>query len=81
MLLATSPVHDPQLDQMIGAHVTTQLLGKVGGRHAVIFVGRRVPVLGGGVGAVADAMATRSIATYAMAELRERRNGATPART
>lgn len=81
MLLATSPVHDPQLDQMIGSHVTAELLGKVGGRRAVIFVGRRVPLLGGGVGAVADAMSTRNIASYAMAELRERRNGATPART
>jgi len=81
MLLATSPVHDPKLDEMIGSHVTTELLGKVGGRRAVIFVGRRVPLLGGGVGAVADAMSTRSIAAYATAELRERRNGATPAPT
>lgn len=79
MLLATSPVHDPQLDTLIGSHVTTQLLGKVGGRRMVSFVSRRVPVLGGGVGALSDAMSTQSIASYAIAELRDRRGGRTPA--
>jgi len=76
MLLATSPVHDPRLDEMIAAEVTTELLGKVGGRRAALFVGRRVPLLGGGVGAVTDALSTRSIAAYASRELRGRRSGA-----
>lgn len=79
MLLATSPVHDPRLDALIGSHVTTQLLGKVGGRRMVSFVGRRVPVLGGGVGALSDAMSTQRTAAYAIAELRERRAGPTRA--
>jgi hypothetical protein len=80
MLLATSPVHDPRLDSMIGSQVTTELLGKVGGRRAAILVGRRVPLLGGGVGAVTDALSTHHVARYAMAELRGRRSEATPTR-
>jgi hypothetical protein len=80
MLLATSPVHDPQLDELIATEVTTELLGKVGGRRMALFVGRRIPLLGGGVGAATDAMSTHQIAAFAAEELRPRRHG-TPART
>lgn len=73
MLLATSPMHDPSLDALIGSAVTTEMLGKVGGRRAVLFVGRRVPLLGGGVGAASDALSTHAIGSYASTELRPRR--------
>jgi hypothetical protein len=79
MLLATSPVHDPALDALIGTAVTTEVLGKVGGRRAALFVGRRIPLLGGGVGAVTDAMSTYQIGAYASRELRTRRRGGPPA--
>lgn len=72
MALATSPVHDPELDTMIATQVTTELVAKIGGRRAVLFVGRRIPMLGGGVGAVTDAMSAHAIGTYAAAELRAR---------
>ncbi len=75
MGLATSPVHDPKLDDTIATEVTTELLGRMTGRRAATMVGRRVPLLGGGIGAAADGMATRSVGRYAAEELRPRRGG------
>ncbi|MDQ3628760.1 MAG: EcsC family protein [Actinomycetota bacterium] len=69
MALATSPVHDPGLDTMVATMVTSELVAKVGGRRMALMIGRRVPLLGGGVGAVTDAMSTRQIGTYAADEL------------
>jgi len=72
MALATSPVHDPTLDTMIATQVTTELVAKVGGRRMALMIGRRVPLLGGGVGAITDAMSTHQIGSYAAGELRAR---------
>jgi len=73
MALATSPVHDPELDRRIAAEVTTEMVAKIGGRSAALVVGRRLPVLGGGVGAVTDGLSTWQIGRYARRELRSRR--------
>lgn len=73
MVLATSPVHDPELDDRIASAVTTELVSKVGGRRAATMVGRRVPLLGGGIGAASDAMSTHQIGAYVSRELRDRR--------
>jgi EcsC protein family len=73
MALATSPVHDPQLDKRIGTFVTAELVAKITGRRAALMVGRRVPLLGGGVGAVADGISTFQVGSYAERELRDRR--------
>ncbi len=73
MALATSPVHDPELDRRIASEVTTEMVAKVGGRRAVLVVGRRLPVLGGGVGAETDGYSTWQIGRYARKELRSRR--------
>ncbi|WP_019144165.1 EcsC family protein [Aeromicrobium massiliense] len=73
MALATSPVHDPQLDKRVATEVTTQIFGNVLGKRAAVFVARRVPVLGGGVGATSDAYSTREIGRYAAGELKDRR--------
>ena len=73
MVLATSPVHDPGLDERIASAVTTELISKVGGRRAATIVGRRIPLLGGGVGAAADAMSTYQIGKYVAEEMRDRR--------
>ncbi|MEJ7756073.1 MAG: ice-binding family protein [Nocardioidaceae bacterium] len=64
MVLATSPVHDPELDDRIASAVTAELVGKVGGRRAATMVGRRIPLLGGGIGAASDAMSTHQIGAY-----------------
>lgn len=73
MALATSPVHDPELDDTLAREVTAELIGRTAGRRAVTLVGRRIPLLGGAVGGSSDAYATWQIGSYAAEELRERR--------
>lgn len=73
MALATSPVHDPRLDHRVDAEVTTELFGKVAGRRAALLIARRVPLLGGGVGAASDGMSTYQIGIYAAKQLKDRR--------
>src|SRR5688500_15440251 len=72
MGIATSPVHDPLLDELVSREVTTDLLARTAGRRAVTMVGRRVPLLGGIVGGGSDALMTWQIGQYAARELRDR---------
>lgn len=72
MALATSPVHSPDLDQIITAAVTTELVTRTAGRRAVTLVGRRVPVLGGAVGGSSDGLSTWKVGQYAARELKDR---------
>ncbi|HEU4811033.1 MAG TPA: EcsC family protein [Nocardioides sp.] len=69
MALATAPAHDPDLDRIISAEVASELITKVAGKRLAITVGRRVPVVGGLVGAGADGYATWKIGRYADTEL------------
>jgi len=69
MGIATAPAHDPHLDRVIAAEVTSELLTKVAGKRIATTVGRRVPVVGGLVGASTDAYATWQIGRYADREL------------
>lgn len=73
MALATSPVHDPELDDTLGREVTSEIVARAAGKRAVTLIGRRVPLVGGAVGASSDALATWQIGQYAAEELRERR--------
>ena len=73
MALATSPVHDPALDHTLSREVTSELVGRTAGRRAITLVGRRIPFLGGAVGASSDAWSTWQIGQFAAAELRDRR--------
>lgn len=75
MAVATAPAHDPQLDKVIAAEVTSELLTKVAGKRVVTTVGRRVPVVGGLVGAGADGFSTWKIGRYADRELLPRPRG------
>ena len=72
MAIATAPAHDPHLDRVISAEVTSEMLTKVAGKRVVTTVGRRVPVVGGLVAAGADGFATWRIGRYADRELRSR---------
>jgi uncharacterized protein (DUF697 family) len=72
MGIATSPVHDPLLDELVSREVTTDLLARTAGRRAVTMVGRRVPLLGGVVGGGSDALTTWHIGQYAARELKDR---------
>lgn len=72
MALATSPVHDPELDRLIAREVTSELVARTAGKRAVTLVGRRVPVIGGVVGGGTDGWATWQIGQYAARELKDR---------
>jgi hypothetical protein len=69
MGIATAPTHDPQLDRVVANEVTSALLTKVAGKRIATTVGRRIPVVGGVVGASTDAYATWQIGRYADREL------------
>jgi uncharacterized protein (DUF697 family) len=69
MGIATAPVHDPHVDRVIANEVTSELLARVAGKRVATAVGRRVPVVGGLVGAGTDAYQTWQIGRYADREL------------
>jgi len=69
MGLATAAAHDPTLDGTISAVVATNIISRVAGKRLATTVGRRVPVVGGVVGAGADGFATWKIGRYADREL------------
>jgi hypothetical protein len=69
MAIATAPAHDPHLDRLMAAEVTSELLTRVAGKRAATMVGRRIPVVGGVVGAGVDGYATWQIGRYADREL------------
>lgn len=54
------------------AHVGANLVSRVGGKRLALTVTRRVPLLGGGVGALVDGFATHQVGRYAQRELRPR---------
>lgn len=69
MALATAPAHDPTLDRLVSAEVASAMLAKVAGKQVVTTVGRRIPVLGGLVGAGSDGWYTWRIGRYVEKEL------------
>lgn len=73
MAVATAPVFDAALDRQVAEAVLADLMSRIGGKNLALVVTRRVPLLGGGVGAVVDGMATHQIGAYAKAELLRRR--------
>lgn len=73
LAVATAPVFDPVLDARVSEAVVGGLLARVGGKHLPLLITRRIPLLGGGVGAVVDGVATYQIGQYAKSELVRRR--------
>ena len=69
MGIATAPAYDPHLNTVIAIEVTSELLTKGAGKRIATTVGRRVPVVGGLVGAGTDADQTWQIGRYAGREL------------
>lgn len=69
MALATAPTHDPDLDRIVSAHVASELITRVAGKRLAVTVGRRVPVVGGLVGAGVDGLSTWRTGRYAEREL------------
>ncbi len=73
MALALAPMHDPTLDAVISKVVATDIITRVAGKRLATTVGRRIPGVGGVVGAGADGFATWRIGRYADRELLPRR--------
>lgn len=73
LAIATAPVFDPTLDARVSEAVVGDLLARVGGKHLPLLITRRIPLLGGGVGAVVDGLATYQIGQFAKGELVRRR--------
>ena len=68
MALATAQVPDEALKNQLATEVGAFLVGKVAGKRLVTFAGRRVPVVGGVVGAGADGFSTWRAGRYADTE-------------
>ncbi len=73
LLIATAPVHDPELDHVVASEFTSALISRVLGKRAAGTIVRRVPIAGGVWGASADAYATWQVGRYAARELKPRR--------
>ena len=73
MALATAPVHDPHLNGVVANEVAAELITKVAGKRIATTVGRRVPVVGGLVGAGTDGYATWQVGRYVDREFLARR--------
>ncbi len=69
MAMATAPVHDEALDATVSREVANSIIGRITGKRLAVTVSRRVPLVGGVVGAGADGYATWKIGRYAEREL------------
>src|SRR4051794_11506843 len=69
MALATAPAYDPGLDRVISGEVASDLVAKVAGKRVAGSAARRIPLVGGLVGAGADGFATWQVGRYADREL------------
>ncbi|PSL05256.1 EcsC family protein [Haloactinopolyspora alba] len=61
-------VPEPAVAERAVTAVSTQLVARIGGKHATLTVARRVPVLGGAVSAGVDAFSTYAIGRFANRE-------------
>lgn len=73
LAVATAPVFDPGLDKLVADRVLRELAARVGGRNGALLFTKRIPLLGGGVGAVTDGYITRQIGFFTRGELVRRR--------
>lgn len=73
LAVATAPVFDADLDQKVSERVVAALLANMSGKRLTAMVGRRIPLVGGGVGAAFDGYATHRIGICARNHLVSRR--------
>lgn len=73
MAVATAPVFNPELDAQVSKLVFGALLAQSGTTKLGLFATKRIPLLGGGVGAIADGWSTHQIGQYAKRALTTRR--------
>jgi len=68
--LAHADEYDSSLTATIATALTAELISRTLGKRTVGIIARRVPVVGGGVGAASDVYSTRKIGKYAAREFR-----------
>jgi hypothetical protein len=73
LAVATAAVHDSALANQVATRVLNDVLGSLATKDMAGFIVRRVPLVGGGVGAVVDGYATSRIARCARHHLVTRR--------
>ena len=64
---------DPRLDARVSRALLEQSMNHVGGKRLGVFLAKKIPLVGGGVGAVVDGWSTRSIIQYAQEQFISRR--------
>ena len=75
--VATAPAFDPRLDARVSRALLEQSMNHVGGKRLGVFLAKKIPLVGGGVGAVVDGWSTHSIIQYAQEQFISRRPRAT----
>ncbi len=73
LVVATAPVFDARLDLQVSKALLDRALNQVTGKRFGVWIGKRIPFVGGGVGAAVDGWSTRSIAMHALSEFPSRR--------
>jgi hypothetical protein len=73
LAIATAPAFDKPLADTVLNMVGVALMARLGGKHLGTTLARRIPLLGGGVGMIADGYSTYTIGRYAAEELVNRR--------
>lgn len=73
LAIATAPAFDTPLADTVLNMVGAALMARLGGKHLGASLARRIPLLGGGVGMIADGYSTYTIGRYAAEELVNRR--------
>jgi EcsC protein family len=73
MAIATAPLYDDSIDQVMAGQVAAAMVAQVAGKRIVIAAGKRVPIVGGLLGGSADAYATWRVGRYVQREFLPRR--------
>ena len=73
MAIATAPLYDDSIDQVMAGEVAAAMVARVAGKQIVITAGKRVPIVGGLLGAGTDAYSTWLVGRYAQREFLPRR--------
>ena len=75
MAMATAPVSDPELEKTVATHVVETLGSLATGKRVAVMGMKKIPLLGGGIGAGTDGMGTWQVARYAKEQFPSRRMG------
>lgn len=78
LAIATAPVFDAALERRISERVMGSLAGRISGKHLMVVVVRRIPLVGGGVGTAVDGWLTFGLAAYAKREFIPRYQASIP---